>query len=163
MDTQPIALDPPNPRVRIRPVLIRDIPGLCHLWSWRSESDVAWMVKRVQQQARQGRGLGAVIMDDHQRIPAGYGQVTLWYRAAEIADLAIAESHRGQGLGTVLIQYLVRVAREMNAPRVEIGVALVNTRALNLYRRLGFQDDRTVLLDVGEGVQPVLYLNLDLK
>ena len=163
MDNQPIALDPPNPQVKIRPVLIRDIPELCHLWPWRTEPDVTWMVKRAQQQAQQGRGLGVVIMGDQQRAPAGYGQVTLWNRMAEIADLAIAEARRGQGLGTVLIQYLVRTARGMNAPRVEIGVAPENTGALNLYRRLGFQDDRMVLIDLGKGVEPVLYLNLDLK
>lgn len=163
MESQPIALNPPNPHVEIRPVLIDDIPGLCQLWPWRGEPDVTWMVKRAQQQALQGRGLGVVTLGNRQQVPAGYGQVTLWNRMAEIADLAIAEVYRGQGLGTVLIQYLVRAARGMNAPRVEIGAALANTRALNLYRRLGFQDDRTVLIDLGKGVEPVLYLNLDLK
>jgi ribosomal protein S18 acetylase RimI-like enzyme len=39
---------------------------------------------------------------------------------------------------------------------------MTNQRALALYRRLGFQDSYTLQLDLGEGVEPVLYLAIDL-
>ena len=163
MDGQPLALTPPQCNSTIRPVQRDDVTALCLLWPHRSELDVLWLVKRAQQQARQERGLGVIITDEKSGAVVGYGQVTLWHQAAEIADLSIIESHRSQGLGTALVQHLVQVAIQMVAKRIEIGAALNNTRALALYHRLGFQNHRTVVIDLGHGVEPVVYLSLDLQ
>jgi ribosomal protein S18 acetylase RimI-like enzyme len=92
----------------------------------------------------------------------GFGQMTLWPRGGEISDLVVGSCYRRRGLGTAIIQYLVQVAREMYASSVEIGVAMDNTAALALYRRLGFTDDYTVMLNLGNGPEPVIYLQLEL-
>ena len=63
---------------------------------------------------------------------------------------------------TATIQYLVRAAREMLAPAIEAGVALSNPHALTLYQRLGFVDDDIISLDLGDCLEPVLYLRLPL-
>jgi ribosomal protein S18 acetylase RimI-like enzyme len=142
MMTIPPALSHPDPMVKIRPVRLHDVTSLqATCWPDKPSRWVYTMVSRARQQALQGRGLGIVVMGntDHQTTLQAYGQLTLWLRAAEISDLIVAPAQRDQGIGTAMIQYLVRAAREMQARRVEIGAEIENTRALALYRRLGFQ------------------------
>lgn len=121
---------------------------------------VSEALERVELLAQQGRGL-AVVACQKERI-LGYGQMTIWPRAAEISDLIVAPPYRDNGIGTAIVGYLVNKVRAWRLPRVEIGAALSNPRALALYRRLGFKDDRSVELDLGNGPEAVLYLNLDI-
>ena len=45
---------------------------------------------------------------------------------------------------------------------IEIGAAVANPRAVALYRRLGFRDERQLFLNLGNGNEPVIYLRLEL-
>jgi len=92
----------------------------------------------------------------------GFGQLARWGRRGEIADLIIRPEWRERGIGTALISRLIHIARQQNFREIEIGVAESNIRALGLYRRLGFEEKRRLLLDVGRGVENVIYLSLRL-
>jgi ribosomal-protein-alanine N-acetyltransferase len=91
-----------------------------------------------------------------------FGQLTLWSRVAEISDLSVTQAQRGRGIGTALLKHLITLGAAQRAV-IEIGVAQRNVRALALYQRLGFRHDRTLLLDLGQGVEPVLYLTLSVS
>jgi len=91
-----------------------------------------------------------------------FGQLTLWSRVAEISDLSVTQAQRGRGIGTALLKHLIALGAARRAV-IEIGVAQRNVRALSLYQRLGFRHDRTLLLDLGQGVEPVLYLTLSVS
>ena len=166
MKTVPPALSNPDPLVRIRPVRQFDVDRLYHaVWLSQSRDWVVELVARARQQAVQGRGLGIVVVGDRADDLRAYGQLTLWTRAAEISDLMVVPAYRSHGIGTAMIQYLVRAAREMQAVNAEIGVATSNPRALALYRRLGFVDDRVTMIRVqkdGEE-EPVQILSLPLR
>jgi len=163
MSDIPLALQPPDALVTMRPVRLSDAEPLRdQCWPERPFAAVYQLVIRARQNAVQGRGLGIIVMDEA-RMVSGYGQLTLWPGCAEISDLVVMPQYRGQGIGTAMIQYLVRAAREMHVPCVEIGAAMSNPGALALYRRLGFVDDHTVWLNLGEGKEPVLFLRLNLK
>jgi ribosomal-protein-alanine N-acetyltransferase len=147
----------------MRPVRLSDAELLRdHCWPERSFAAVYQLVLRARQNALQGRGVGVVVADGATGIK-GYGQLTLWPGCAEISDLVVAAAYRGQGIGTAMIQYLARAAREMHVSCVEIGATLSNTGAVALYRRLGFEDDHTVWLNLGEGKELVLFLRLNLE
>jgi ribosomal protein S18 acetylase RimI-like enzyme len=147
----------------MRPVRLSDAELLRdHCWPERPFAAVYQLVMRARQNALQGRGVGVVVVSGGNVI-RGYGQLTLWPGCAEISDLVVAVAYRGQGVGTAIIQYLARAAREMHVSCVEIGAALSNTGAVALYRRLGFADDHTVWLNLGEGKEPVLFLRLNLE
>ncbi|NWG18434.1 MAG: GNAT family N-acetyltransferase [Chloroflexi bacterium] len=158
----PLALQLPAPSIPIRPVRLTDSEPLhATCWPNRPFTSVYNLVSHALQNAADGRGLGVVVLDDT-GAPLGYGQMALWPSCAEISDLMIAQTARGQGYGTAIIQYLVQAAAQMHAQVIEIGVALTNPRALALYRRLGFVDSHTVMLNLGQGKEPVLFLRLDL-
>lgn len=119
------------------------------------------LLQRCQKAALNRRGLGLVaVLPDGGVI--GFGQLTLWPRAAEISDLTVSVAWRGRGVGTALIARLTQAAREMHAGAIEIGVSLRNQSALRLYRRIGFQDGRILTLDLGDGLEPVMYMGMPL-
>jgi len=163
MNDLPLALRPPDSRITLRPVRYADMEPLHETcWPSRSLAVVRRMVLNAQHNALQGYGLGIVIVGKDGAI-IGYGQFALWPRCGEISDLVVAEAYRRRGLGTAIIQYLVRAASDMHADLIEIGAAQSNPGALALYRRLGFQDDHTLMLDLGNGDEPVIYLRLRLR
>lgn len=156
----PLALQPPNPEIHMRPVRLSDVASLHRdCWATRDFESVYRFVSRARYTANQGRGISIVVPGDGDTI-RGFGQFTLWPRCGEISDLIVVESERSKGIGTAMIQYLVRSAREMQAGCVDIGVALSNPRALALYRRMGFRDSYSQDIDLGKGSEPVLYLRI---
>jgi len=163
MDDEKIpALNSPNTPYNIRPVLASDLFALqSDIWREIEPAVTRNMVSRIQQIAIQGRGLGIIVLDDARVI--AYGQVAMWTRCAEISDLLVSEDYRSQGIGTAMIQYLAQVARDIYAPCLEIGVVERNERALALYEKLGFERTRTLMLNMGDGVEPVIYLRISLR
>lgn len=159
----PLALASPDPAIRIRPVQLYDTEALHRTcWPDRPLASIYQLVARAQQNARNERGLGVVACPPPTNTVIGFGQLTSWPGCGEISDLIIAPNHRNHGLGTALIQYLVRCSRELSLPAVEIGAAYSNPSAINLYRRLGFRDYRTLSLNLGHGDEPILFLRLAL-
>lgn len=155
---------PPNHNLMIRPVRLIDCEALHRrCWPQRSLADVQQQIQRVQDTARQGRGGGVVAVPPDDTLPIAYGQLTLWRHLSEISDLIVTESRRSQGVGTAIIQYLVTQAARTALPVVEIGAAEDNPGALRLYRRLGFREARRLELDLGQGPQTVIYLELRLR
>ena len=68
------------------------------------------------------------------------------YEYALVADLAVNESHRGQGIGKALIAASERYARDAGAQWLRIWVLARNANAVELYRRSGFTP-RTIELE----------------
>lgn len=147
---------------RLRPARPIDAAGLRQsCLPHQALEQVDDLLKRAQKAARNRRGLSLVAeLTDGTLI--GFGQLTLWSRVAEISDVIVGERWRGQGVGSAIIRRLLDAAREMAVSRAEIGVALRNVRALQLYRRLGFQTGHTIELDLGDGPEPVLVMEMDL-
>ena len=163
MSEIPLALMPPDPHARIRPVRLADADALrLNCWPERPLTAIYRVVLRAQRQARQDGGLGIVMTDSSGGV-IGYGQFTMWPRCGEISDLVVQDGYRGRGFGTTIVQYLMRAARDMHADCVEIGAAYSNPRAIALYRRLGFRDSHTISMNLGRGEEQVLYLRLNLR
>lgn len=56
--------------------------------------------------------------------------------------IAIHEGHQGKGLGTALMNHLIRWAQaNPKVEKFELQVRSSNTRAINLYERLGFVEE----------------------
>lgn len=68
------------------------------------------------------------------------GYAVGWVAAdeAELADLAVTEERRDEGIGAVLVRAFAREAGVRGARRLYLEVRVSNERALRFYDRLGF-------------------------
>lgn len=55
-----------------------------------------------------------------------------------ISDLAVKENHRGQGIGTQLLDYMKHKAREEQMDGLELQVNAKNLQAMKMYEKNGF-------------------------
>lgn len=125
-------------------------------WPHRPPEHVADLLHRSHQLALNRRGLGVVGL--YNGVLCSFGLLTVWPRAAEISDLMVNPMYRSQGIGRAMIAYLTETACKLRVETLEIGAALSNPRAMALYRRLGFADDRIIEVDLGHDPEPVLFL-----
>lgn len=56
-----------------------------------------------------------------------------------LAEIAVAEGYRGQGLATKLINMLISKAKDEGYQRVILDVDFKNPKALKLYQKIGFK------------------------
>lgn len=70
---------------------------------------------------------------------AGHAVITAREGEAELANLAVGATHRGAGVGEVLLARAVDVARGRGARRVLLAVRVSNLAAIRLYERFGFR------------------------
>jgi len=104
-----------------------------HLLDWQANGRCAWLI-------------GA---DKTNQIVAS-GQLILYPHGAELANLSVIPDRQNEGIGAALVEVLTAVARHLDLPGLEIGVAVSNGRALALYQRLGFREDRRLQLPNAE-------------
>ena len=57
-----------------------------------------------------------------------------------VHDVAVAPSHRGQGIGAQMLDLVEQIARERGACKLTLEVLSGNTGASRLYSRIGFAD-----------------------
>ncbi|WP_390344727.1 GNAT family N-acetyltransferase [Variovorax boronicumulans] len=57
----------------------------------------------------------------------------------EIMNIAVAEAHKGQGIGTAMLKKAKALARQRDAHRVEVGTGNSSLRELAFYQRFGFR------------------------
>ncbi|MBN1123329.1 MAG: GNAT family N-acetyltransferase [Anaerolineae bacterium] len=107
---------------------------------------------------RNARGLAWGVVVEIGGEPVAYGQLDRWGERGEICNLVVAEAYRGHGIGTALIDHFTEIAAGNGIRLLEIGAAASNPRALELYKRLGFVEDRRVRLNLDHGEETVIYL-----
>lgn len=56
----------------------------------------------------------------------------------EIFTIAVDKNHRGQGIGSALLEHLINVAKEKNASEIWLEASTKNIAAVNLYEKYGF-------------------------
>jgi ribosomal-protein-alanine N-acetyltransferase len=68
------------------------------------------------------------------------GYFVLWcvMDQAELANIAVADGHRGHGLGAVLFERMLDVGRKRGVTSVYLEVRASNEAAIGLYERFGF-------------------------
>lgn len=147
---------------RLRPVEQADAPALqSNCWPEKTVEEVESRLSYLVAMREKGRIWGIVALGGQTVV--GFGQLVQWGERYEISDLVVGERWRGQGAGMALIHRLLGIARERGVKEVEIGGAESNPRAVALYRRLGFREQRRVLLDLGRGPEPVIYFTISLN
>jgi ribosomal protein S18 acetylase RimI-like enzyme len=89
----------------------------------------------------------------------GFGQFYMRVGRCHLSRLAVAPAHRGQGLGTQLIEMLLREGQNtLSVTESSLFVHVSNTSAIALYERLGFT--RSPYPEPGLAIPNSLYMIL---
>ena len=78
--------------------------------------------------------------------PEGLAQLRLrpsvWSGAldAYLEEVYVAPAHRGRGIGRVLLESVLEVARAQGATRIDLGTSETDTAAIGLYESCGFSN-----------------------
>ena len=131
--------------VTFRPTLEADYPDICALFSSPEEMQLIhpsgsfpMTVAQLQAIARVRTELTTVVLGDR---PIGFANLYNFTpkKFAFIGNVVIHPLHRSSGLGKQLISYMIdRCFKTHGLPEVRISVLNYNSRALLLYRSLGF-------------------------
>ncbi len=70
----------------------------------------------------------------------GFLEYSLIYDRIEIDNIQVLEEHRGNGIGTKLMSYLVSLAIELRVDNITLEVRISNEIARNLYKKFGFRE-----------------------
>lgn len=82
-----------------------------------------------------------VIKEDEEII--GYAGLWILFERAEITTIAITTKYQGKKYGETLLRFLIEEAIKKGADICSLEVRVSNERAINLYRKLGFEVLRT--------------------
>ena len=69
----------------------------------------------------------------------GYGCLILLFEDAELANIAVAPTYRGQGVGKLLMEKMHDYAKTFGAERMLLEVRVSNASAIGLYEKYGYE------------------------
>lgn len=79
-----------------------------------------------------------LVMTDEEDGVIGYSVLWCILDQGELANLAIAPSRRGSGLGAALLRHVLAVSRDRGVTKLFLEVRASNRRAIDLYLGFGF-------------------------
>ena len=71
-------------------------------------------------------------------ISIGYLEYSLIYDRIEIDNIFVEKEHRGKGIGTKLLEYIINYSKNNKIINITLEVRASNTIAQNLYKKKGF-------------------------
>ena len=124
----------PEP-IEFRPWRERDLDAVCAIE--RRTFPLPWTREQFRDLLTHSAGLGWIAARVDGRV-VGYAVGWVAADEAELADLAVSEALRNQGIGAVLVRAFAREAGVRGARRLYLEVRVSNERAQRFYERLGF-------------------------
>jgi ribosomal-protein-alanine N-acetyltransferase len=70
----------------------------------------------------------------------GYAVLMMVLDEAHLLNVSVAPSHKGQGLGRYLLDYMMQIGREKGGLNMFLEVRPSNTSAITLYESIGFNE-----------------------
>lgn len=134
-------------------LLAEDLPGIYRRPIPSVEDEVAFIRQHTD---RPNSTMLLAVEDGEVLGVVGFvGNVMPQEAHAGVFGLSVDQAHRGRGIGTALVRSLVDWAPGAGVSRIEVRAFATNPRALELYRRLGFQDEgvaRAAVITDGEPI-----------
>jgi ribosomal protein S18 acetylase RimI-like enzyme len=84
-------------------------------------------------------------------------------RAVEIERIYVVAAYQGKQIGQLLYQQAIKAAEEINAGYVWLGVWEENQKAINFYRKNGFEEFDKHIFYLGDDAQTDIMMKLELK
>jgi [ribosomal protein S18]-alanine N-acetyltransferase len=84
-------------------------------------------------------GYSAWVLLEQEKI-IGYALLMMVLDEAHLLNLSIAKSHQKQGLGRLLLEHMLKIAKNHHATNMFLEVRPSNISAITLYENIGFNE-----------------------
>jgi ribosomal-protein-alanine N-acetyltransferase len=125
----------------VEPVTIKDIDALLeidkqlfHPHNWSND------FMRYQLEAPEAKYCKTVVGDSIVGYIGGFNS----FGVVDLMTVGVLPKFQGQGIGKALLQHLLNYYRETGAEKVLLEVETGNTIAIELYKKLGFQQVKVI-------------------
>ena len=69
----------------------------------------------------------------------GFASISIILDVAELNNIVIRKSCRGNGYSSILLKYLIDFAKSKNCNKINLEVSAINNVAIKLYKKFGFK------------------------
>lgn len=128
--------DPPTRRPAIRVVELRDLESLARLDE--TAFSPPWQMSLTELRQAYRMSSSCTLAYDNQTL-LGYQFSTLYFDGAHLARLAVAPQAQSKGVGTALLDDLLRRFARRGVFGITVNTQSSNTHSRRLYSRFGFQ------------------------
>jgi len=126
----------PLPEMTLREMTWRDIPVLAavepELFAHDAWSERTWWAELA------GRPRRSYVVGEQGGVLVGYAGVDRGGQVADVMTIAVVPAAQGQGLGALLMDWLIVAARSGGAEHLMLEVRADNVAAQRLYSKMGF-------------------------
>lgn len=134
--------------IRIRKATVEDFPSVLALIKELAEFERApeKVTNTVEQMVREKDYFECIVAETDTNAIAGIALYFFAYytwvgKSLYLEDIVVKKEFRGQKIGTALMEEIFRVAREEDCKRIRWQVLEWNSRAIEMYRKLGAEVD----------------------
>lgn len=119
----------------VRPMVMTDVDGVMAV-----EHDsflTPWSRSAFEEELAQNRLARYIVAEENGAI-VGYAGTWLVINEAHVTNVAVSSQRRREGIGRLLMQNLMELARENGMESMTLEVRVSNAAARHLYQQLGF-------------------------
>ena len=124
-----------NETIIVRPMVMTDVDGVMAV-----EHDsflTPWSRSAFEEELAQNRLARYIVAEENGAI-VGYAGTWLVINEAHVTNVAVSSQRRREGIGRLLMQNLMELARENGMESMTLEVRVSNAAARHLYQQLGF-------------------------
>lgn len=124
-----------NETITVRPMVMTDVDGVMAV-----EHDsflTPWSRSAFEEELAQNR-LARYIVAEENGMIVGYAGTWLVINEAHVTNVAVSSQRRREGIGRMLMQKLMELARENGMESMTLEVRVSNAAARHLYDQMGF-------------------------
>ena len=124
-----------NESITVRPMVMTDVDGVMAV-----EHDsflTPWSRSAFEEELAQNRLARYIVAVENDEI-VGYAGTWLVINEAHVTNVAVSGQRRREGIGRLLMQKLMELARENDMESMTLEVRVSNAAARHLYQQLGF-------------------------
>ena len=124
-----------NESITVRPMVMTDVDGVMAV-----EHDsflTPWSRSAFEEELAQNRLARYIVAVENDEI-VGYAGTWLVINEAHVTNVAVSGQRRREGIGRLLMQKLMDLARENDMQSMTLEVRVSNAAARHLYEQLGF-------------------------
>ena len=126
-----------NPNILVRPMTTADVDGVMAVE--KDSFATPWSRSAFEEELAQNRLARYLVAEENGQV-VGYAGMWLVINEAHVTNVAVSGSRRGAGIGRLLMETLMGLARENGMGSMTLEVRVSNAVARHLYETLGFAE-----------------------